>query len=382
MELKQLSIYIHIPFCKKKCLYCDFPSFSGCENIYEDYVNSLVSELSENAGEYSEYEIATIFLGGGTPTVLPPKQLGRVLDTVLNMYNVRNDAEITIEANPGTVNAQIFKELKSMCINRLSLGVQAWQNSLLTSLGRIHDNETFVRNFNEAREIGFKNISCDLMFSLPNQTLSDWEETLEKIMCLNPEHISAYSLIIEEGTPFKEMYEKGMLKVTDEELDREMYYLAKEMLKGKGYNQYEISNFAKQGFESHHNIVYWNTKEYLGFGLGAHSYIRGERFHNTYSVADYIDAKGNTIKLREDIEILSNEEKMEEFMFMGLRMNEGISISEFKKRFNTEVMDIFKESIEYLVNQKLLHISNDKLALTDKGIDVSNYVFEKFIINS
>lgn len=381
MELKQLSIYIHIPFCKKKCLYCDFPSFSGCENIYEDYVNSLVSELGENAGEYSEYEIATIFIGGGTPTVLPPKQLGKVLDTVLSKYNVRNDAEITIETNPGTVNAQIFKELKSMYVNRLSFGVQAWQNSLLTSLGRIHDNETFVRNFNEARDVGFKNISCDLMFSLPNQTLSDWEETLEKIMCLNPEHISAYSLIIEEGTPFKEMYENGMFKAIDEVLDREMYYLAKEMLKDKGYNQYEISNFAKSDFESRHNIVYWNTKEYLGFGLGAHSYIHGERFHNTYAMSDYINSKGNGVKLRENIEILSKEEKMEEFMFMGLRMTEGISISEFKKRFNTDVKDIFKDGMEYLIDQKLLYINNDNLALTDKGIDISNFVFEKFIIN-
>lgn len=381
MELKQLSIYIHIPFCKKKCLYCDFPSFSGCENIYEDYVNSLVSELGDNASEYTEYEIATIFIGGGTPTVLPPKQLGRILDMVLSKYNVRNDAEITIEANPGTVNAQIFKELKSMYVNRLSFGVQAWQNSLLTSLGRIHDNETFVRNFNEARDVGFKNISCDLMFSLPNQILSDWEETLEKIMRLNPEHISAYSLIIEDGTPFKEMYEKGMFKATDDVLDREMYYLAKEMLKDKGYNQYEISNFAKQGFESRHNIVYWNTKEYLGFGLGAHSYIHGERFHNTYAMSDYINSKGNRVKLRENIEILSKEEKMEEFMFMGLRMTEGISISEFKKRFNSNVEDVFKDSVDYLIDQKLLYKKDDMLALTDKGIDLSNFVFEKFIIN-
>lgn len=379
--MKQLSIYIHIPFCKKKCLYCDFPSFSGCENIYEDYVNSLVSELYGNAGEYSEYEIATIFIGGGTPTVLSPKQLGRILDMVLSKYNVRNDAEITIEANPGTVNAQIFKELKSMYVNRLSFGVQAWQNSLLTSLGRIHDNETFVRNFNEAREVGFKNISCDLMFSLPNQTLSDWEETLEKIMRLNPEHISAYSLIIEDGTPFKEMYEKGMFKATDEAFDREMYYLAKEMLQDKGYNQYEISNFAKQGFESRHNIVYWNTKEYLGFGLGAHSYIRGERFHNTYAMSDYINAKGNIIRLREEIETLSKEEKIEEFMFMGLRMTEGISISEFKKRFNSDVEYVFKDSVDYLIDQKLLYKKDDTLALTDKGIDLSNFVFEKFIIN-
>ena len=381
MELKQLSIYIHIPFCKKKCLYCDFPSFSGCENIYEDYVNALVAELVYNAVEYSEYEIATIFVGGGTPTVLPPKLLGIVLDTVLNKYNVRSDAEITVEANPGTVNAQIFKELKSMSINRISFGVQAWQNSLLTSLGRIHDNETFILNFNEAREIGFKNISCDLMFSLSNQNLLHWEETLEKIMLLNPEHISAYSLIIEDGTPFKEMYEKGMLKATDEALDREMYYLAKEMLQDKGYNQYEISNFAKQGFESRHNIVYWSTKEYLGFGLGAHSYVRGERFHNTYSVANYINAKGNKSKLIEEFEILSKEEKMEEFMFMGLRMTNGISISEFEKRFKIDVKDIYKDSIQYLIEQKLLYINNDILALTDKGIDVSNFVFEKFIIN-
>ena len=380
--MKQLSIYIHVPFCKKKCLYCDFPSFSGCENIYEDYVNSLLKELANSAMEYGEFEIATIFIGGGTPTVLPPKQLGKVLDTVLNKYNVRNDAEITIEANPGTVNGKVFKELKSMCVNRLSFGVQAWQNSLLTTLGRIHDNETFVRNFSEARDAGFQNISCDLMFSLPNQTLSQWEETLEKIIRLNPEHISAYSLIIEDGTPFKEMLDRGMIQETDDALDREMYYLAKEMLKDKDYHPYEISNFAKQGFESQHNIVYWNTQEYLGFGLGAHSYLRGQRFHNTYDIDQYIHAKGNIIHLREDFETLSKEEKMEEFMFMGLRLTAGISLEEFKKRFGMAVTDVFKDNVKYLINEKLLAIKEDRMILTDKGIDISNFVFEKFMINS
>lgn len=380
--MKHLSIYIHVPFCKKKCLYCDFPSFAGCENIYEDYVNNLLRELVDNASEYSEYEIDTVFIGGGTPTVLASKQLGKILDAVLSKYNVSNDAEITIEANPGTVNALMFRELKSMDVNRLSFGVQAWQNSLLTTLGRIHDNETFVRNYNEARDAGFNNISCDLMFSLPGQTLSNWEETLEKIMRLKPEHISAYSLIIEEGTPFKEMLKKGIIQAPDEALDREMYYLSKEMLKDKGYHPYEISNFAKQGFESRHNIAYWRTKEYLGFGLGAHSYIRNQRFHNTYDMNLYIRAKGSTLLLREDFEMLKTEEKMEEFMFMGLRMTEGISMDTFKERFGVEIMSIFEDSVKYLVDEKLLFINGDKIALTDRGVDISNFVFEKFIINS
>ena len=377
--LKEISLYIHIPFCKKKCLYCDFPSFSECENVFDDYVSSLVLEIKEVSGQMENHKIQSIFIGGGTPTVLPPKFLGKILDTVFNRFDVDINAEITVEANSGTVDSKYFRELKAMNVNRLSFGVQAWQNSLLKTLGRIHDNETFVRNFHQAREEGFKNINCDLMFSLPTQTLNQWEETLEKIMNLSPEHISAYSLIIEEGTPFQKMF-----KPIDDTLDRQMYYLAKEMLKDRGYLQYEISNFSKENFKSCHNIVYWQTKEYLGLGLGAHSYNEGMRFHNTYNMEDYIRAKGSIKKLQEDIDVLSDKAKIEEFMFMGLRMTEGISTIEFKKRFGEDYFSFYNNETKFLLDEKLITINNDKsrIFLTPKGIDISNLVFEKFIKGS
>ncbi len=378
--MDEKGLYIHIPFCKKKCLYCDFPSFSGCEGIYEDYISSLLKEMEETAKKYSHMKFSTIFVGGGTPTVLPPMLLGKVLDMALNKFSLENNAEITVEVNPATVDSQYFKELSQMEVNRLSFGVQACQEKLLKTLGRIHSYEDFVKNFHEARNMGFKNISCDIMFALPNQSLIDWEETLDKITRLNPEHISAYSLIVEEGTPFKTMFDRGDFKLTDETLDRQMYYLAKEFLKDKGYNPYEISNFAKKGFESKHNIIYWKTGEYIGVGLGSHSYVNKERFHNTYDMQEYILAKGNISKLRQNRELLSERERIEEFMFMGLRMEEGISKLDFEKRFGKSLFDIYKEEINLLFEQRLINIREDRVFLTEKGIDLSNFVFEKFII--
>ncbi|MCI1930701.1 MAG: radical SAM family heme chaperone HemW [Clostridia bacterium] len=374
-----LSIYIHIPFCVKKCLYCDFPSFAGCENIYDDYVSALCSEISDNASVFSDCEIKTIFIGGGTPTVLSCKNIGKIMDSIIEKYNVSNDAEITSEANPETVDFKKLSEMRSMYINRLSMGVQAWQDRLLKKLGRIHTRETFVANFNEARRAGFKNINCDLMFSLPSQTMDDWEETLENVLKLKPEHISAYSLIIEDGTPFKKMFDEGCLNPIDDDIDRKMYYLCKEMLSDKGYKQYEISNFAKPGFECRHNCVYWQTQEYVGFGLAAHSYFNGKRFHNTLDMKKYIEAKGSFNKLHEDIEILSEKEKIEEFMFMGLRMNRGIEKEEFKNRFNFEIDDIYKNELCKLKEEKLINENNGRIFLTEYGMDVSNYVFEEFI---
>ena len=245
---EDLSLYIHIPFCVRKCLYCDFPSYGSCENIYGDYVNSLIRELKEGSRIYDGFKINTVFMGGGTPTVLESRDLGRIMDTVLGRFDVADNAEITCEANPGTLDFKKLTEMRSMEINRLSMGVQAWQDRILQMLGRIHDNKTFIDDMAMAKDAGFKNINCDLMFALPNQKIDDWQETLEKVIKLNPQHISAYSLIIEEGTPFKKMYDEGKIKPADEETDRKMYYLAKEILADNGYHQYEISNFAKEGF--------------------------------------------------------------------------------------------------------------------------------------
>ena len=376
---EKLSLYIHIPFCVKKCLYCDFPSWQGCESYFEDYTESLLNEIKNGERIYSDYDISTIFIGGGTPTVLSPKLLGKITDAVLERYNVESNAEITSEANPGTVDCYKLKEMKAMGINRLSFGVQAWQNNILKALGRIHDRETFLKNFDEAKNAGFENINCDLMFSLPNQTFKDWMETLENFSKLDIQHISAYSLIVEDGTPFKKMQEEGRLLLPDEETDRKMYSAANEILAKNGFERYEISNFAKKGFESRHNITYWETRPYIGFGLGSHSYFQAERYNNTYDLKEYIAANGDAKKLRENKEILTDKEKEEEFMFMGLRMKKGISTDEFSRRFGRDIYSVYGEKIEELLDEKLIEKKENRIMLTERGTDVSNIVFERFI---
>ena len=371
----KISLYIHVPFCVRKCLYCDFPSFSGMESVFDDYVRMLCREIDETYSDYRGMEVKSIFVGGGTPSVLPPALLGRISDKIFSRFDVDSKAEITIETNPGTLDAKKLGEMKSMYFNRLSMGLQAWQDRLLKKLGRIHTADEFETNFLQARDAGFKNINVDLMFALPTQSLDDWQETLEKVIKLRPEHISAYSLIIEEGTPFFDMFDRGELKETDEDTDRKMYYLAKEMLSDKGYKQYEISNFAKEGFECYHNKVYWRTEEYQGFGLGAHSYADGVRFHNTYDMKEYLRGEG----FRLDKEFLSLQEKQEEFMFMGLRMNEGVSETEFLRRFGESMDSVYGDEIKELISEELLVKKDGRLSLTDRGVDISNSVFEKFI---
>lgn len=371
----KISLYIHIPFCVRKCLYCDFPSFSGMESVFDDYVRMLCREIDETYSDYRGMEVKSIFVGGGTPSVLPPALLGRISDKIFSRFDVDSKAEITIETNPGTLDAKKLGEMKSMYFNRLSMGLQAWQDRLLKKLGRIHTADEFETNFLQARDAGFKNINVDLMFALPAQSLDDWQETLEKVMKLRPEHISAYSLIIEEGTPFFDMFDRGEFKEIDEVTDRKMYYLAKEMLSDKGYKQYEISNFAKEDFECYHNKVYWRTEEYQGFGLGAHSYADGVRFHNTYDMKEYLRGEG----FRLDKEFLSLQEKQEEFMFMGLRMNEGVSEAEFLRRFGESMDSVYGDEIKELISEELLVKKDGRLSLTDRGVDISNSVFEKFI---
>lgn len=371
---QEISLYIHIPFCVRKCLYCDFPSFSGMDGMFDDYVRRLCREMGEAAPSFQGIGVKSVFFGGGTPSILPPALMGRIMDKIMSAYDVNSDAEISMEANPGTLDAAKLREYKSMYFNRLSMGLQAWQDRLLERLGRIHRVGEFEDNFLQARDSGFKNINVDLMFSLPGQTMDDWQETLEKVIRLDPEHISAYSLIIEEGTPFFDMYEKGQITETDEDTDRRMYYLAKEMLSDKGFRQYEISNFAKEGFECRHNITYWRTEEYRGFGLGAHSYVDGTRFHNSADMKEYMAGGGHL-----DMEKLTPEEMQEEFMFMGLRMNEGISREEFLKRFKTDITSVYGQEISELISEGLLTENKGRISLTDRGIDVSNQVFEKFI---
>lgn len=377
--MKETGLYIHIPFCRQKCLYCDFPSFAGKESYFDAYVHALIREMEQAKEELAGYHIKSIFFGGGTPTVLPVSSLKRIMEQIFACFHVREDAEITTEANPGTLDLETCRALKDMGFNRLSMGLQAWQDDLLKRLGRIHNREQFLENYHHAREAGFSNINLDLMFALPNQTLEEWEETLDAVTALQPEHISAYSLIIEEGTPFFDFYENGTYQETDEDTDRAMYRLAVEKLENAGYHQYEISNFAKEGRQSRHNKIYWLDESYRGFGMGAHSYWKGKRFHNPMDLETYIRKSENQESLWEEMEEISLKEEMSEFMFLGLRMTKGIEKDRFFRRFGIEIETIYGEKIEKLKREGLLEEAQGFLRLTKRGIDVSNHVFVEFL---
>lgn len=373
------SIYIHIPFCIQKCLYCDFPSFAAKEALYIDYTQALITEIQKKSLLCQSQTIDTIFFGGGTPTVLPAFLLENIINTVFQYYTVSKSAEITIEANPGTLSDSLLSSLHTMGFNRISIGLQAWQDSLLKEIGRIHNRYAFLQSFFAARKAGFENISIDVMFSLPGQSFSQWQETLYSIMALQPEHISAYSLILEEGTPLFDIWQKNQLSLPDEGLDRAMYHFAQQILSKNQYQQYEISNFAKKGFESRHNQVYWKTLPYLGFGLGAHSFWENKRFHNTYDIKKYIQCKGNPSLLTEETELLTSAQLQSEFLFMGLRMTKGISAAEFEKRFGIPLHCVYKKQLSFLIEQNLLQKQNDCYFLTPRGMDVSNTVFCQFL---
>ncbi|NLK21538.1 MAG: oxygen-independent coproporphyrinogen III oxidase [Epulopiscium sp.] len=376
----RIGLYIHIPFCKSKCYYCDFASYANQNEKMKAYVLALTKEIKHYGKIFSDKKVDSIFIGGGTPTVLPLDLIKELMQTIFCNFSLEYNAEITIESNPGTLNKEMLKLLKRLNINRLSIGLQACQNNLLKAIGRIHTVEDFNQNFFHAREAGFNNINVDLMFALPNQTIKDWQVTLEYISDLSPEHISCYSLIIEEGTPFGKWEEQGKIKRCDEKLDRCMYHYAKKYLNSKEYKHYEISNFSKPSSESKHNLIYWQYKPYIGMGLGAHSFVDGKRYHNTYNLEKYIQAKGEIRSLQEDIEILPPSMQYSEYIFLGLRLLKGISIKEFEVYFKTSFDKLFGESVKKLIELRLLEKNKDRINLTSKGLDVSNTVFTEFLL--
>ncbi|NLM12333.1 MAG: oxygen-independent coproporphyrinogen III oxidase [Epulopiscium sp.] len=375
----QISLYIHIPFCQSKCYYCDFASYANKNEQMDSYVLALKEEMNQYGTLLQNHEINTIFIGGGTPTVLSPHLLHSIFESLFHNFNININAEITIESNPGTLDAEKLQILKECHVNRLSMGLQAYQNNLLKDIGRIHTVEEFIENYLLARGLGFNNINIDLMFSLPNQTLKDWMDTLKHVAILNPEHISCYSLTIEEDTPFGRWEAEGRIKINDVETDRTMYHYAIWYLNKMGYKQYEISNFSKIGFSSQHNLVYWTYKPYIGMGLGAHSFYNGERYHNTYNLDQYIKTNGDITILKEDIEKISLPMQYAEYMFLGLRLLEGISIKKFYNTFQVSLEALFGKKIEKFVKQGLMEYNNDVIKLTSTGLDVSNTVFAEFL---
>ena len=375
--MKEISLYIHIPFCKQRCFYCDFPTFAGKERFREEYIDALIKEIKEKC---SDYLIKTIFIGGGTPSYLEEKELEKLLIAVSKL-NLSDKLEYSIECNPGTVNEDKLKIMKKYGINRISFGLQSCNNQLLKKIGRIHTFKEFLENYNLARKIGFNNINIDLMYGLPNLTIQDWKDTLEKISELRPEHISAYSLIIEEGTAFYKLYEKDKLELPSEDDERVMDKLTKDILKSNGYHQYEISNFALPGKECEHNKVYWSLEEYIGVGSASSSYIDGYRLVNTSNINDYIEKINNNISVVIDKYENTIEDEMEEFVFMGLRMVSGIDLLKFKKKFGVDINSIYKEVIEKNIKDGLLVVEENKMFLTAKGMELSNSVMSDFILD-
>lgn len=449
--MKYLSLYIHIPFCVRKCHYCDFLSAPCKEETRQEYVEALCIEIKQRAKLYKGRIVDTIFFGGGTPSLLSAEQLTKLMKTIKQEFVVLADAEISMEVNPGTVNREKLEAYQKQGVNRLSIGLQSADNEELKVLGRIHTWENFVQTWELVRELGFSNVNIDLMSALPGQTLESYENTLKKVLALKPEHISAYSLIIEEGTRFYDWFgedgavqdgiqlqnskeeegvqdtveEEPMLrevskegyeefkkrKLPDETTDRKMYEMTREMLKEQGYCRYEISNYALKGYECKHNVGYWKRKEYLGLGLGAASLLSNVRSSNVSELAAYLELsqkrqqtnckyenlrvdfvkkenteseieRKETGKWSESIEELSVKEQMEEFMFLGLRMMEGVGKREFESQFGKTLAEVYGTQISKLEKQGLLQFceKTQRYALTLKGIDVSNQVFVEFII--
>lgn len=375
-----LGLYIHVPFCAQKCNYCDFNSYKIEEkNQKTDYLISIRKEMELYKEEFKNKEFTSVFLGGGTPSILTPEELTTLMENIYSNFNIGKDAEITMECNPGTLDKAKLKAIKSLGINRLSMGLQVTQDHHLKYIGRIHTYEQFEKNYKDAIEVGINNINVDLMYSLPNQSFDEWKETLNKIINLNPSHISAYSLILEEGTKFYDMYLNKEFELNDEEVDINIYNYTIDTLCKNGYHQYEISNYAKEGYECKHNIVYWKCDNYLGLGPGASGYINNYRYSNICDIKGYNKCLEYDKRPIEEKNILSKKDEMEEFIFMGLRMNKGINLDEFYKRFNIDFKHRYNDILGKLKNLNLIIEQNNNIILTQRGREISNTVFVEFI---
>lgn len=381
-----IEVYIHIPFCVKKCDYCDFLSFASDDDTKLAYVKVLIKEIEQEAAKYADKSVGSVFIGGGTPSALSVGCIEDILKSLRKHYDILEDAEITIECNPGTLTKDKLEEYKASGINRLSIGLQSTDDRELKLLGRIHDYETFLDNYRLAREVGFNNINIDLISGLPRQNVKEFELSLKRVIELNPEHVSCYSLIVEEDTLFYDKYSEGKAcekEMPGEEKDREIYHLTGKLLEEAGYHRYEISNYSKQGHECEHNIGYWTRREYIGFGLGSASLYNNVRWNNTRDMKKYLDCilKGTSIK--EDEGLLSDKEQMEEYVFLGLRLIDGISLDDFENAFGIQLFDIkeYRVHTERMLKEGLLELVRDKLRLTSKGLDLANYVMSGFIMD-
>ena len=379
---KDLGLYLHVPFCMKKCGYCDFLSWKGTEEEQETYVQGLLKEI-ESYREFAKgYKVSTVFLGGGTPSILSGEQIERILGAVSDVFMMDKHAEITLETNPGTVTEEKLRSYKKAGINRLSIGLQSVKNENLKLLGRIHTYEEFLQSYELARQEGFKNISVDLISSLPGQTLEFWKEELQEIVRLNPEHVSVYQLMLEEGTPFYETYADHPELLPDEEVSREIYLSTGRILSEAGYEQYEISNYAKPGQESRHNLKYWDRADYLGLGLGAASMVRNIRMTNTRDLKTYLEHCSQPKPMRKDVQFLEEPRQMEEFMFLGLRKTRGVCRKAFHRVFGRDMDMVYEKTLAKCLENGMLKEHKDRVFLSEEGVLVSNLVLSEFLFES
>ena len=389
MRRKQIGLYIHIPFGKQKCSYCDFCSYANKESFIKRYIQCVLKEIIEvgnnnkidfENGKDDLFLVKTIYIGGGTPSLIDSKYIVQIIEDIKLNFEIDEKAEITIEVNPGTVTLEKLEDYKRAGINRLSIGLQSTHEHLLKEIGRIHTYLDFLDTFRFAREAGFENINVDLMIGLPNQTLEEVKDSIEEIVSMEPEHISVYSLILEENTPLFKKVEEG-LELPNEDLERKMYWAVKQTLEQNNYIHYEISNFAKKGYESKHNLDCWNQMEYIGFGIAAHSYTNGIRYSNIENIEQYI--KNYDEDKTEENLVFHEKQDMEamqkEYMLLGLRKIDGVSIQEFKIKFVANPVFLYHDKLEKLVNEELVEIDGDQIKLTNKGLDLANIVWEEFI---
>lgn len=373
------AAYIHIPFCVSKCHYCDFNSYPGMESLFDDYVDALIREIRRAASVMPQDGLDTVYIGGGTPTVLPVPHLTSILRAIIDTIGLTDGAEITLEANPGTIDEDKLVQLKSANFNRISLGIQSFDDNFLSSIGRAHTALEAARAFGAARRAGFANISIDLIFAIPGQSISHWDNTIEMVVKLNPEHISLYELTTEEGTLFAKLCARGLVALVDEDTRVEMYELAIRNLTAAGFEHYEVSNFAKPGFRCRHNQVYWRNEPYYGFGAGATSYVTGERSRRICNPSGYVAAIRAGSDAVEFSEHLTGRAQLAETVIQGLRMPEGIDLSKFQAKSDTSLSDEFSDEIDVLLARGLIELTNDRLKVTHQGLLLMNDVAGEFV---
>lgn len=378
MSKRPQAAYIHIPFCVSKCWYCDFNSYAGLEPIFDDYVSALIIEI-ERAAPGPPDGLDSLYLGGGTPTLMDVSGLGDISKAVSRILGLAPNAEITIEANPGTVDEAKLTLLREAGFNRLSLGIQSFDDEFLRSIGRVHDCAQAIEAYDAARRAGFANVGIDLIYALPSQTVRHWSRTLDTAISLSPEHISLYGLTIEQGTRFGDLRDQGRLLVVDEDTDAQMYELAIEKLTSAGYEHYEVSNFARPGYRSRHNSVYWLNEPYFGFGAGATSYVDGVRSRRIAGPRQYVEAINSGTDAIEFSETLDQRARLGETMVQGLRMLDGVDAARVRHMTGLDPLSEFASEIDSLTARGLIQVTNSHIRVTHQGLLLLNYVAEQFV---